>query len=78
MTSTRNQPRFAPALLAAFAAIAATLFAVAPASAADPNQGPGGPILVVSGDSNPFGRFYAEILRNEGLNEFDVTDSRRR
>ena len=39
-----------------------------------PNQGPGGPILVVTGDSNPFGRYYAEILRNEGLNEFDVTD----
>ena len=22
----------------------------------------------------PFGRYYAEILRNEGLNEFTVTD----
>ena len=74
MTSTTNRTRFASALIAAIAAIAGTLFAVAPASAADPNQGPGGPILVISGDSNPFGRFYAEILRNEGLNEFDVTD----
>ena len=43
----------------------------APAAAAD--QGPGGPILVVAG-ANPFGRYYAEILRAEGLNAFDVHD----
>ena len=38
------------------------------------DDGPGGPILVVASTSNPFGRYYAEILRAEGLNEFRVTD----
>jgi WD40 repeat protein len=40
----------------------------------DPNQGPGGPILVVTTTADPFGRYYAEILRTEGLNAFTVTD----
>jgi methionine-rich copper-binding protein CopC len=39
-----------------------------------PDQGPGGPILVVGTPSNPFGRYSAEILRSEGLNEFATTD----
>jgi len=39
-----------------------------------PDDGPGGPILVISSSSNPFGRYYAEILRAEGLNEFTATD----
>ena len=39
-----------------------------------PDEGPGGPILVVSSTSNPFGRYYAEILRTEGLNAFTATD----
>lgn len=39
----------------------------------DPNQGPGGPILVVTSVS-PYGKYYAEILRTEGLNEFAVLD----
>ena len=34
--------------------------------------GPGGPILVVASPSDPFSRYYAEILRAEGLNEFEV------
>jgi hypothetical protein len=38
------------------------------------DEGPGGPILVISSSSNPFGRYYAEILRAEGLNEFTRTD----
>src|ERR1019366_1515053 len=33
-----------------------------------PNEGLGGPILVVASTANPFSRYYAEILRNEGLN----------
>jgi hypothetical protein len=52
------------------------------ASAQSPAQGPGGPVLVVTGpDLNPtvsgqsFGSYYAEILRAEGLNEFTVTDT---
>jgi N,N-dimethylformamidase beta subunit-like, C-terminal/Domain of unknown function (DUF4082)/Bacterial Ig-like domain/WD domain, G-beta repeat/Bacterial Ig domain len=39
-----------------------------------PAQGPGGPILVITSAGNPFSTYYAEILRNEGFNEFDVVD----
>ena len=39
-----------------------------------PDEGPGGPILVISSSTNPFSRYYAEILRAEGLNEFRVSD----
>jgi hypothetical protein len=39
-----------------------------------PNEGPGGPILVISSSSNPFTRYYAEILRTEGFNGFTVRD----
>ena len=39
-----------------------------------PDTGPGGPILVVSSTSNPFSKYYAEILRTEGLNAFAVAD----
>ncbi|HNB35731.1 MAG TPA: DUF4082 domain-containing protein, partial [Anaerolineales bacterium] len=39
-----------------------------------PNEGPGGPILVLSTAANPFSRYYAEILRAEGLNAFTATD----
>ena len=44
------------------------------AGAQSPAQGPGGPILVVTNPSDPFGTYYAEILRAEGLNEFTVAD----
>jgi hypothetical protein len=40
----------------------------------DPNQGPGGPILIVSSTANPFSRYSVEILRAEGLNHFTATD----
>ena len=50
----------------------------APAAAqAGPGDGPGGPILVVVDPGDPFGRYYAEILRAEGLTEFAVTGPRR-
>ncbi len=39
-----------------------------------PDEGPGGPILVIADAADPFGRYYAEILRCEGLNAFTVTD----
>ena len=39
-----------------------------------PDNGFGGPILVVSKTTNPFSKYAAEILRAEGLNEFDVSD----
>lgn len=46
----------------------------AEAALPDPNQGPGGPILVVTSASSTFGKYYAEILRTEGFNEFAVAD----
>ncbi len=60
----------------AIAAVASFLLAApVAAQAADPNTGPGGPILVAhGGGADDFGRYYAEILRNEGLNEFDVAN----
>jgi chitodextrinase len=39
-----------------------------------PNQGPGGPILIITSSSNPFSEYYAEILRTEGFNYFDLSD----
>jgi hypothetical protein len=38
------------------------------------NEGPGGPILVIGSTGNVFGRYFGEILRNEGMNAFTVTD----
>jgi WD40 repeat protein len=35
---------------------------------------PTGPILIVTSSSNPFTTYYTEILRNEGLNYFSVSD----
>lgn len=37
-------------------------------------EGPGGPILLITSKANGFSQYYAEILRNEGFNEFDVKD----
>jgi Purple acid Phosphatase, N-terminal domain len=34
--------------------------------------GPGGPILVVASPTDPFSRYLGEILRAEGLNEFEL------
>jgi hypothetical protein len=62
---------------AAIAALlaAATGFLSAPAvHAQSPSEGPGGPVLVVTDPADRFGRYYAEILRAEGLNEFAVAD----
>lgn len=39
-----------------------------------PEQGPGGPILVVASSANQFSWYYAEILRAEGYNEFATRD----
>jgi hypothetical protein len=58
--------------------VAALTWLSAPAATMDarpsPSQGPGGPILVIADSADPFGRYYAEILRAEGLNEFSVAD----
>ena len=39
-----------------------------------PDEGPGGPVLVIANSGNPFSRYYTEILRAEGMNEFLTTD----
>jgi len=39
-----------------------------------PDSGPGGPILIVTGSANPFTKYYAEILRAEGFNAFQLAD----
>ena len=38
------------------------------------DQAPGGPILVIASPTNLFTRYYGEILRTEGLNEFAISD----
>ena len=65
-----NIKNFARSLLLIVAAIVAPLGA----AHADPNQGPGGPILVITNGNQNFGKFYAEILRTEGFNEFAVAE----
>ncbi len=58
-----------------FVLIAWALALMAPAArAADPAQGPGGPILVVTSGPSTHGTYYAEILRTEGFNAFQVAD----
>jgi hypothetical protein len=49
-------------------------FTTAPPPPPPPDDGPGGPILAISKASNPFSRYYAEILRAEGLNAFTTKD----
>ncbi len=53
---------------------AAWTFTTAAAPPPPPDEGPGGPILVITNTENQFGRYYPEILRAEGLNEFIATD----
>ena len=40
----------------------------------DQQSGGGAPILIVVDADNPYGRYYAEILRTEGLNLFHVAE----
>ena len=49
-------------------------FTVGSQLATDINQGPGGPLLVITTSGDKYGKYYAEILRAEGLNYFDVKD----
>ena len=39
-----------------------------------PTTGPGGPVLVITSSANRFTEYFAEILRAEGLNAFNVVD----
>src|SRR5215217_6614336 len=57
--------------LLALAALMLISLAAAPAQAAIPAP-PGGPILVVTTSGVATASYYPEILRAEGLNEFDV------
>ncbi|HKV12498.1 MAG TPA: family 16 glycoside hydrolase [Thermoanaerobaculia bacterium] len=43
-----------------------------PSDGAD--NGPGGPVLVISSESNPFTRYYGEILLAEGLNHYAIRE----
>ncbi len=49
-------------------------FTTGPPPPPPPTEGPGGPILVIGSTANPFSRYYAEILRTEGLNAFTAMD----
>ena len=62
-------------VVALFMVLCAGLAGAPAAQAQAPAQGPGGPILVVTKPGDPFGTYYAEILRAEGLNEFSVTNA---
>lgn len=42
--------------------------------ATDINQGNGGPVLVLTRSGDAYSNYYAEILRTEGMNYFDVKD----
>lgn len=42
--------------------------------AAGEDNGPGGPVLVISKEGNPFTRYYGEILLAEGLSHFAVRE----
>jgi hypothetical protein len=47
----------------------------AAASPIDSDQGTGGPVLIVTAPGDPYGKYYAEILRTEGVPYFDVKDT---
>jgi hypothetical protein len=49
-------------------------FTAGTSSVIDMNQGNGGPILVATAAGDNYGKYYAEILRTEGMNYFDVQD----
>ena len=65
---------FAQWAVAAAIVVTGLFAATSVAIAADPAQGPGGPILVLTSGNTSYGKYYAEILRNEGLNSFTVAD----
>ncbi|HEX3527811.1 MAG TPA: family 16 glycoside hydrolase [Thermoanaerobaculia bacterium] len=45
-----------------------------PPPPADTDNGPGGPILVISKSTNPFTRYAGEILLAEGLNQYAIQE----
>ena len=71
-TTSRNSAGVST--LAAAGESSASTMSANVAAAPDQGQGTNPPILVLSTTSDKFGRYYAEILRAEGLNAFDVKD----
>lgn len=70
-----TDPRIKDASGNALAANYAWQFSVAAAQPPSPiEQGPGGPVLVINSSSHPFSKYYAEILRAEGVNSFTAAD----
>jgi hypothetical protein len=49
-------------------------FTASPPPEAPPDEGTGGPILVISSALNPFSRYPVEILRAQGYNGFEAKD----
>ncbi|MES2689418.1 MAG: N,N-dimethylformamidase beta subunit family domain-containing protein [Bacteroidota bacterium] len=43
-------------------------------ASASANEGPGGPVLIISSATNPFSRYTVELLKAEGMNEFLAMD----
>jgi len=72
-TATLLRPRQSR-VLASFRGLAGATTVTAGPLPPRPDEGPGGPLLIVTGSSNEFSRYLAEILRTEGLNEFLATD----
>ena len=70
----RQPMRLTRLLLAALAFLWGVAMPLLAGAAGNLNQGPGGPILVVTSSTSTFSNYYAEILRTEGLNEFAVAD----
>ena len=68
---TRMSSRIIRTSLLATLLIAALTIGWVPAAGAQAPVAPGGPVLVVD-QGDGFADYYAEILRAEGLNEFDV------
>ena len=44
-------------------------------SAVDINQGIGGPVLIMTAPGDTYGKYYAEILRSEGISYFTIKDT---
>ena len=80
MPNRANSPTTRSATLLLLLMLLAVLMALVarmPQAASPPGlaQGPGGPILVITPAGSAAGDYYAEILRNEGLNAFAVADT---
>ncbi len=69
-----TDPRVKDTASNALASTFTSTFTTAAPPPPPPNEGPGGPILVIASSANPFTRYYAEILRAEGLNAFLAAD----